>query len=193
MNKTYLIVILLIVTNLIFAQSVEIKDSSDETLMIINDEGAGKSSITIPISSKNCDNIKQSIVDTRTSSISNKRIKDGIEDDANIMAKEIKAKNLPKADERAELMELKKIRERALNENEKNQNIIFEQEKTLRKEKRKFNMDSALIEKRVATKALADAKAKIPKTKEEEKEKRIDVALKEANLKLKNIEIEENK
>ena len=49
--KNLILCFILLLSNFIFAQSVEIKDSAAETLMIVNDEGAGKSSITIPSSS----------------------------------------------------------------------------------------------------------------------------------------------
>lgn len=51
MKNTVIILIIITFTSFVCAQSVEIKDSADETLMIVNDEGEGKSSITIPGSS----------------------------------------------------------------------------------------------------------------------------------------------
>lgn len=50
MNKTLIILITLAFASFIFSQSVEIKDNADQLLLQINDEGDGKSSITIPSS-----------------------------------------------------------------------------------------------------------------------------------------------
>lgn len=48
MKKLIILIILLFSINFLFSQSVEIKDSADQLLLQINDEGDGKSSITIP-------------------------------------------------------------------------------------------------------------------------------------------------
>ncbi|MFC1786298.1 hypothetical protein ACFLZA_02925 [Candidatus Neomarinimicrobiota bacterium] len=48
MKKT--IIILPILTSVLFSQSVEIKDTADQLLLQINDEGDGKSSVTVPSS-----------------------------------------------------------------------------------------------------------------------------------------------
>ena len=41
---------IVLLTNQIYSQSVEIKDSGDQLLLQVNDEGEDKSSITIPSS-----------------------------------------------------------------------------------------------------------------------------------------------
>jgi len=50
MKKLIILITMLIFSGLTFAQSVEIKDGDNETLMIVNDEGEDKSSLTIPSS-----------------------------------------------------------------------------------------------------------------------------------------------
>ena len=47
---TLLSVSIALLTNLMYSQSVEIRDSGDQLLLQVNDEGANKSSITIPSS-----------------------------------------------------------------------------------------------------------------------------------------------
>lgn len=50
MKKVLSIILPLLLTNLIFAQSVAIKDSEDQLLLQVNDEGTDNSSLTIPSS-----------------------------------------------------------------------------------------------------------------------------------------------
>lgn len=50
MKKLTILIILITLAGFAFSQSVEIKDSADQILLKVNDEGTDKSSITIPLS-----------------------------------------------------------------------------------------------------------------------------------------------
>ncbi|MFC1785985.1 hypothetical protein ACFLZA_01305 [Candidatus Neomarinimicrobiota bacterium] len=50
MKKSYLVLIPVLYLSLIYSQSVEIKDSSDQLLLQVNDEGENNSSLTLPSS-----------------------------------------------------------------------------------------------------------------------------------------------